>query len=62
MTDLMILGGGLAAGYVLSVFTWPQLRTFLTGTEQEIAQVRASTVALEAGLRSAFGSQQNPEA
>jgi hypothetical protein len=62
MTDLMIFGGGLVAGYVLAAFTWPRLRTFLTGAEQEVAQLHARAAALEAGLRSAFGGKQNPGA
>jgi hypothetical protein len=62
MADLMIFGGGLSAGYVLAAFTWPQLRAFLIGAEQEIAQLRARAAALEASLRGVFGSKQNPGA
>ena len=59
MTELMVLGGGVAAGYVLSALTWSRVRTFLTGTEQEITQLRARAATLEAGLRAAFGRNRN---
>lgn len=42
---------GVAAGFVLSVFAWPQLRQILNGVESEIDDLRAKARALEAKLR-----------
>jgi hypothetical protein len=57
MTDLIILGAVTAAGYALSVYTWPALRTFFVGAEQELAQLKARASELEAKLRAVIGGQ-----
>jgi hypothetical protein len=38
------LGDGLiaAAGYALSIYTWPWVRSVFTGTEAEIARLQAA--------------------
>jgi hypothetical protein len=46
---LVLLAG--AAGYAAAVFTWPQLRQWLVGIENEIDDLRAKARALEAKLR-----------
>jgi hypothetical protein len=57
MTDLLMFGGFLAAGYVLAIYTWPALRTVIAGAEQEIAWLKARAAELEARLRDAFGGR-----
>jgi hypothetical protein len=57
MTDLLIFGGFVAAGYVLAIYTWPALRTFFAGAEQEIAWLKARAAELEAKLRDTFGGR-----
>jgi hypothetical protein len=41
----------LAAGYVASIYTWPRLRPWLIGVENEIDDLRAKARALESKLR-----------
>jgi hypothetical protein len=57
MTDLLIAGGFIAAGYVLAIYTWPALRTYLAGAEREIARLKTRASELEAKLRDAFGGR-----
>jgi hypothetical protein len=40
-----------AAGYVVSVVTWPSFRAALVGIENEIDDLRAKARALESKLR-----------
>jgi hypothetical protein len=48
---LALLMLAAAAGYVLSIFTWPRLRQAVIGIENEIADLRARARALEASVR-----------
>lgn len=57
MIDVILFVAGAAGGYVLSAYTWPTLRTLVTGLEQEIAQVKTRAAALEAKLRAVVSSQ-----
>jgi hypothetical protein len=57
MDDLIIFLGFMAAGYVLAVYTWPTLRTFFAGAEQEIAWLRQRLGELEDKVRGAFGDR-----
>lgn len=57
MDDLIIFAGFMAAGYVLSIYTWPWLRTFIAGAEQEIAWLKERLAALEDKVRGAFGDR-----
>jgi lysozyme family protein len=57
MDDLIIFLGFAAAGYALSVYTWPAVRTFFAGAEQEIAWLKERAAALEDQVRGAFGDR-----
>jgi len=57
MDDLIIFLGFMAAGYVLSIYTWPALRTFFAGAEQEIAWLKARLGELEDKLRGTLGGR-----
>ena len=59
MTSLIVFGAGAVAGYVLAAYTWPALRTFILGVEQELTQVKARVIALETKLRAALGRGQS---
>ena len=54
MLDLILFGGAATGGYVLSIYTWPALRTFLVGMDQELAWLKARADELEARLRAAL--------
>jgi hypothetical protein len=54
MTYLLTFAGGLAAGYVLAVYTWPTLRAVFAEAEAEISRFRA---VLEDKARDVFGSR-----
>lgn len=41
----------LIVGYVLSVFTWPAIRLWVTGAQFEIARLEAKAVALKNALK-----------
>ena len=41
MDNFLIFGGFAAAGYVLAIYTWPAVRTFFAGAEQEIAWLKS---------------------
>lgn len=49
--DLALIVLALAAGYVAAVYSWPALRQFLVGAEQEIALLRQRARDLERQLR-----------
>jgi hypothetical protein len=51
MDDLIIFLGFMTAGYVLSIYTWPALRTFFAGVEQEVDWLKDRLAALEAKVR-----------
>jgi hypothetical protein len=51
MTTLLLASAALAAGYAVSIFTWPRLRQAVLGHETEIADLRAKARALETELR-----------
>ena len=53
--NLMIVIGAAAAGYVLAIYTWPAVRTFVVGAEQELALVKARAIELEAKVRALLG-------
>jgi hypothetical protein len=57
MADLLILGGFTLAGYVLAVYTWPQVRTFLVGAEQELVWLKARAAEIENKIRDALGGR-----
>jgi hypothetical protein len=57
MTVLIAFGGG-AAGYLLAIYTWPALRGFVLGAEQELIAVKARLAELEAKVRAAFGHDE----
>jgi hypothetical protein len=51
MNTFLLTMAAVAAGYALSVATWPSLRTALVGIENEIDDLRAKARALETRLR-----------
>jgi hypothetical protein len=55
-SDLLILSGFAAAGYSLAIYTWPSLRQWLVGIEEEIGKLRNRASDLEARLRRLRGS------
>jgi hypothetical protein len=55
---LMMAMAAVAAGYVLAIYTWTPVRTWMTGAEQELASLRARSAALEAKLRVTFGKSK----
>jgi hypothetical protein len=59
MIDLIFVAAAAVAGYVLATYTWPTLRTIIVGAEQELAQLKARAVELEAKLRAALGGGQS---
>jgi hypothetical protein len=58
MLDFILFAGALGAGYALAVYTWPALRAFLVGIDQELVWLRARAAELEAKLRSALGRDE----
>lgn len=52
--DIVIFASGAAAGYVLAIYSWPAVRTFLVGSEQELAWLRRRAAELEAQMRPAL--------
>jgi len=57
MNDVLVLGGFTAAGYVLAIYTWPTVRTFIAGAEQEIAWLKTRVAEIEAKLRDALNGR-----
>ena len=55
MHNLLLFGGFAAAGYVLAIYTWPAVRTFFAGAEQEIAWLKSRLAELEDKVRDMFG-------
>jgi hypothetical protein len=51
MTTLLLCLVAGVAGYVASILTWPRLRRFVIGIENEIDDLRRKARALEAKLR-----------
>lgn len=51
MKDLFAILIALAAGYALSVATWPRLRAVMVGIDNEIDDLRARARKLERRLR-----------
>jgi hypothetical protein len=49
--DLFLIVVALIAGYVAAIYSWPALRPFLLGAEEEIAQLRQRARDLERRLR-----------
>lgn len=41
-----------AAGYVVSIYSWPRIRTWINGVSAEAADLRQKAARLEAKLRS----------
>jgi hypothetical protein len=58
MPDLIVFAGAIAAGYVIAVYTWPALRTWLVGLDQELAWLKARAADVETKLRAALGRDQ----
>ena len=54
MLDAFLFGGVFAAGYAASIYTWPAVRTFVVGMDQELAWLKARADELEAKLRAAL--------
>jgi hypothetical protein len=40
----------LAAGYVVSIYTWPRIKLWVNGAQTEIASLEAKAAALKAAL------------
>jgi hypothetical protein len=59
MDYVLTFVGGLAAGYALSIYTWPAVRTFFAGAEAEaeIAWLKSRLAAIEDKARDVFGSR-----
>ncbi len=57
MHNLLMFGGFMAAGYGLAIYTWPAVRTFFAGAEQEIAWLKSRLGELEDKVRGAFGDR-----
>ncbi len=55
MDDLLLFGGFAAAGYVLAIYTWPAVRAFLAGAEQELAWLKSRVADIEDKLRNTLG-------
>jgi len=55
MDDLLLFGGFAAAGYALAIYTWPTVRTFFAGAEQEIAWLKSRVADIENKLRDSLG-------
>jgi len=51
MDSFILIATAAAAGYAAAVFTWPRLRQFLVGIENEIDDLRRKVRALESRLR-----------
>lgn len=51
MDTVILILIAAAAGYAVSVLTWPSLRSFFIGIENEIDDLRARARALERKLR-----------
>jgi hypothetical protein len=58
MLDFILLAGALGAGYVLAIYTWPMVRAFLVGIDQELVWLRARAAELEAEQRAALGRDE----
>jgi hypothetical protein len=54
MDDLVLFVIFSAAGYVLAIYTWPAVRTFFAGAEQEIDWLKGRLGDLENKVRDAF--------
>ena len=54
MLDAFLFGGTFVAGYVLSIYSWPAVRTFVVGLDQELAWLKARADEVEAKLRAAL--------
>jgi hypothetical protein len=57
MDHVLTFAGGLAAGYVLAIYTWPAVRAFFAGAEAEIAWLKSRLAAIEDKARDVFGSR-----
>ncbi|MGH6770095.1 MAG: hypothetical protein ACRECO_13855 [Xanthobacteraceae bacterium] len=55
MLDFFLFAGAFAGGYALAVHTWPELRTFFVGMDQELAWLKERAAELEAKLRAVLG-------
>jgi hypothetical protein len=53
--NLLIGIGAAAGGYALAVYTWPAVRAFIVGAEQELALLKARVLAFEAKVRAVLG-------
>jgi hypothetical protein len=56
--NTLIVIAGVAAGYVLAIYTWPAVRTAVHGAEQELLDVKARVASLEAKVRAVLGSHR----
>ncbi len=54
MIDILLICGGLAAGFAMGAIAWPSLRTWLTGAEAEIAQLKSRAATLESSLNTSL--------
>jgi len=57
MAHLLTFAGGVAAGYVLAIYTWPALRAVFAGAGAEIVWLKSRLAALEDKARDVFGSR-----
>ena len=51
MDSFIPIAAAACAGYAAAVFTWPRLRQFFVGVENEIEDLRRKVRALESRLR-----------
>lgn len=56
--NLLVVIGSAGAGYLLAIYTWPAVRAFVVGAEQELAWVKARAIELEAKVRAALGRSE----
>jgi hypothetical protein len=54
MLDAFIATAGFAIGYAAAVYSWPWLRTHVTGAVAEIEALRARAKTLEDKIRGAL--------
>jgi hypothetical protein len=54
MLELFILAAGFAAGYAVSIYSWPWIRSQAIGAAAEISRLRARAKALEDTIKGAL--------
>jgi hypothetical protein len=54
MSDFVSFAAGAAGGFVLAIYTWPSVRTWFVGLEQELAWLKSRAADIEAKVRAAL--------